>query len=53
MSHFQVRLLAKSCPHKFCLAVKPDVFAICIEKYRFLIFINCDETNIRNENWIE
>jgi hypothetical protein len=29
------------------------VFAICIEKYRFLVFINCNKTNIRNENWIE
>jgi hypothetical protein len=47
MSHFQVRLLAKTYPHKFYLALKPDVFAICIEKYRFLRFIN-DETNIRN-----
>jgi hypothetical protein len=35
------------------LALKPDEFAICIEKYKFLVFINCDKTNIRNENWIE
>jgi hypothetical protein len=29
------------------------VFAICIEKYRFLVFTSRDKTNIRNENWIE
>jgi hypothetical protein len=46
MSHFQVRLLAKSYPHKFCLALKSDIFAICIEKYRFLGYIHCDKTNI-------
>jgi hypothetical protein len=46
MSHFQVRLLAKTYPHKFYLALKPDVFAICIEKYRFLGFIN-DETKYK------
>jgi hypothetical protein len=40
MLHFQVRLLVKFYPHKFCLALKPDVFAVCIEKYRFLVFIN-------------
>jgi hypothetical protein len=46
MAHFQVRMLAKSFPHKFCQsALKPDVFAICIKKYRFLVFINCDKTN--------
>jgi hypothetical protein len=40
-------------PHKFYLGLKPDVFAICIEKYRFLVFINCDKTNRRKENWSE
>jgi hypothetical protein len=40
MSHFQVMLLAKSYPHKYTKI--PKVFAICIEKYRFLVFINCD-----------
>jgi hypothetical protein len=50
MAHFQVRMLAKSFPHKFCQsALKPDVFAICIEKYRFL-FINCDKTNMKSAN---
>jgi hypothetical protein len=30
-----------------------DAFAISIEKYRFLVFINCDKTNIKNETSIE
>jgi hypothetical protein len=33
-----------------CLPLKTDVLAIFIEKYRFLVFINHDKTNIRNEN---
>jgi hypothetical protein len=33
-----------------CLPLKADVLAIFIEKYRFLVFINCDKMNIRNEN---
>jgi hypothetical protein len=52
-SECHISLLAKSSRHKFCLALKPDVFAICIEKYRFLVFIIYDRTNIRKENWIK
>jgi hypothetical protein len=46
-----------------CLPLKADVFAICIEKYRFLVFITTDywlitgersdKTNIKDENWTE
>jgi hypothetical protein len=43
-SECHISLLAKSSPHKFCLALKLDVFAICIEKYRFLMFIIYDRT---------
>jgi hypothetical protein len=50
MSHFQVKLLAKSSSQ---ILFSSKTGHICIEKYRFLVFINCDKTNIRNENWIE
>jgi hypothetical protein len=33
-----------------CLPLKADVLAIFIEKYRFLVLINCDKINIRKEN---
>jgi hypothetical protein len=47
ISHFQVRLLAKSHLHKFSLALKADVFAICIKKYRFLAVI---KTGLKSVN---
>jgi hypothetical protein len=52
MSHFQVRLIAKSYSYKFCLTLEPDVFAMCIEKDRFLVFINCNKmkTGLKSSN---
>jgi hypothetical protein len=36
------------------LALKPDVFAICIEKYKFLVLLAViKRICIRNENWSE
>jgi hypothetical protein len=34
--------LANNECHIVCLPLKADVLAICIEKYRFLVFINSD-----------